>query len=113
MSQIQAVGSSTRVWNASAYAKAPRRVYPKPAGRLQLSGRWLTDAGFQPGAAYSVRAMRAGIRVEVDTAGATTTSSHGAAKVYVPADLLPMFAHDKKVEVLAVAPGKLLVRAAR
>lgn len=111
MPQAQAPAPS-RVWNARTYAQAPRRAYPKPTGnRLQLSGQWLTDAGFQPGAAYSVRPMSAGIRVEVGSAGATVTASHGAAKLYVPAELLAADAKST-VEVLQVAPGKLLVRVA-
>ncbi len=55
--------------------------------------------------------MSAGIRVEVGSAGATVTASHGAAKLYVPAELLAADAKST-VEVLQVAPGKLLVRVA-
>lgn len=99
--------STSRVWNAKSYAKAPRRTYPKPKGsRLQLSGQWLSDAGFLPGGAYTIRSMSAGIRVETSATGATITASHEAAKLYVPADLLKA----ETIEVLQVAPGKLLVR---
>lgn len=102
--------TSARVWNARAYAKAPRRTYPTPNGRrLQLSGQWLSDAGFQPGDYYTIRNMAAGIRVERGSTGALVTESHGAAKLYVPAELLA----KTEVEVLQVAPGKLLVREAR
>ena len=102
--------TAARVWNARTYAKAPRRTYPAPTGRrLQLSGQWLTDAGFEPGDNYTVRAMAAGIRVERGDSGALVTESHGAAKLYVPAELLA----KTNVEVLQVAPGKLLVREVR
>lgn len=100
-----------RIWNARVYAKAPRRVYSKPAGtRLQLSGQWLSTAGFTPGDAYRVRRMAAGLRVEIAEGDATVTASHGEAKLYIPADALP---DAKQLEVLRVAPGKLLVRPAR
>lgn len=97
-----------KVWNASAYAKAPRREYPVPAGRrLQLSGQWLSDAGFAAGGTYGVRKMKNGLRVVAGEGGAAITASHGNAKVYVAAELLP---ENGQVEVLAVAKGKLFIR---
>lgn len=103
--------TNARVWNAATYAKAPRRAYSKPTGtRLQLSGQWLTDSGFKPGDTYTVKAKAAGLRVEVAQGNATVTASHGEAKLYVAAEALPM---ADRLEVLRVAPGKLLVRPAR
>lgn len=102
--------SENRVWNAKTYAKSPRRLYSKPAGRrLQLSGQWLTQAGFHPGECYSVRPMSAGVRIEASQFGGTVTESHGEAKLYVPAELFA----NTTIEVLQVAPGKLLVREER
>lgn len=97
------------VGNARA-SKTMRRAYAVPAGgRLQLSGQWLTNAGFVVGDTYAVRKVKTGLRVTAGKAGATITASHGQAKVYVPAELLPETGH---VEVRMAGNGKLTIRQA-
>lgn len=93
----------------------PQRVYPRPDGRLQLAGWWLSENGFDIGARYRIRRASRGIYVEAHPDGEyTVISSHaggkGTPKLYIAEDYVRML-KGPTLGVFGAGPGRLMLTA--